>query len=151
MNPLAEFRLRPVDLSDSADVAHLMGVLGYPTSAEQMRARLTAIIADPDYHTVVAEVGGQVRGMVGLRRGHLYELDGPYVQLVAIVVDSDYQGRGIGAGLVRYAEVWARDQGATRISLTSGKQRHPAHRFYERLGYEAIGLRFVKVLPSHDN
>ena len=147
---MAEFHLRPVDLYDSAALAHLMGVLGYPTSAEQMRARLTAIIADPNYHTVVAEVDGQVRGMVGLRRGHLYELDGPYVQLVAIVVDSDYQGRGIGAGPVHYAETWARNQGAARISLTSGKQRHLAHRFYERLGYEATGLRFVKVLQSHD-
>ena len=150
MNPLAELHLRPVDLSDSAALAHLMGVLGCPTSAEQMRARLTAIIADPNYHTVVAVVDSQVRGMVGLRRGHLYELDGPYVQLVAIVVDSDYQGRGIGAELVRYAEAWARDQGVSRISLTSGKHRHVAHRFYKRLGYEANGLRFVKALPSHD-
>ena len=150
MNPFAEFRLRPVDLSDSAVLALLMGVLGYPTSAEQMCARLNAILADPDYHTVVAEVAGRVRGMVGLRRGHLFELDGPYVQLVAIVVDADYQGRGIGAALVRYAEAWARDQGAARISLTSGKQRHLAHRFYERLGFEANGLRYVKGLASHE-
>ena len=56
-----------------------MGVLGYPTSAERMPSRLEAIIADSDYHTAVAEVNGQVRGMVVLRRGLAYELDGPQV------------------------------------------------------------------------
>lgn len=99
-----ELHLRPVTLADADALAHLMGVLGYPTRPEQMRAWLHAILADPDYHTLVAEVGGAVRGMVGLRRGHLYELDDPYVQLVAIVVDARFQGQGVGAELVRYAE-----------------------------------------------
>ena len=65
---------------------------------------------------------------------------------MAIVVDLDDQGQGIGAELVGYAESWARDQGGTRISLTSGNQRAGAHRFYKRLGYAANGVRFVKEL-----
>jgi GNAT superfamily N-acetyltransferase len=53
---------------------------------------------------------------------------------------------GIGRRLMERIEAWLRDHGATRLTLTSGKQRTEAHRFYRRLGYEETGLRFVKRL-----
>lgn len=140
--------LREATPEDAVPLARLMGVLGYPTTPEAMRARLAAVGADPDYHTIIAEADGEVRGMVGLRRGVLYEADHPYIQMVALVVDAEYQGSGIGTVLVQEAEAWARAQGAATITLTSGKHRQPAHRFYERLGYELTGLRFVKKLGA---
>jgi GNAT superfamily N-acetyltransferase len=131
---------------DASAVARLLGTLGYPASAETARRRLEAICSHPDYRTVVAEVDGEVRGLLGLRRGLVYESDDPHVNLLVIVVDEDFQGRGIGTTLIREAEAWARGQGARLISLTSGKHRVNAHRVYEHQGYEANGLRFVKRL-----
>jgi GNAT superfamily N-acetyltransferase len=47
---------------------------------------------------------------------------------------------------LEFVEGWLRDRGAARITLTSGKQRADAHRFYRNLGYEETGLRFAKKL-----
>lgn len=49
LNSSGEIRFRPVCLADAAALARLMGVLGYPTSKEQMQARLESIIAHRDY------------------------------------------------------------------------------------------------------
>jgi GNAT superfamily N-acetyltransferase len=40
----------------------------------------------------------------------------------------------------------ARRRGAARMQLTSNRQRHDAHRFYERLGYEATHVGMKKYL-----
>jgi GNAT superfamily N-acetyltransferase len=141
-----DVRLREATLADAAALARLMGVLGYPTSAAAMASRLEVIGASAGSRTVVAEVEGEVRGMVGLRRVIGYEMDGSFVLLIAMAVDAAWQGRGIGTALVREAECWAREQGAGAIALTTAKHRAGAHRFYERLGYAATGLRFVKRL-----
>jgi GNAT superfamily N-acetyltransferase len=83
-----------------------MTQLGYPTSLPQMKSRLTVILADDDYHTALAEVAERVVGMVGVRRGAFYEQDGGYGQFVALVVEDDQRGRGIGSLLVEEAERW---------------------------------------------
>jgi len=42
------------------------------------------------------------------------------------------------------AERWARGHGAAQLHLTTGLHRDDAHRFYERLGYERTGTRYVR-------
>ena len=87
-----------------------------------------------------------MRGFVGLHRTFIYELDLPIVQLLAIAVDVESQGQGIGTALTAAAEDWAREIGAAGVSLHSGHHRPAAHRFYERRGYAATGFGFVKRL-----
>ena len=123
-----------------------MRQLGYPTSAEEMRDRLAAILAQPDYQTLVAEVDGRVAGMAGICVGYFYEQNGRYGRILALVVDEGCRGRGVGSALVLAAERWAAAQGAHNVVLNSGRSRTAAHRFYTRLGYEATGLRFIKTL-----
>jgi GNAT superfamily N-acetyltransferase len=140
-------RIRPATAHDTAALAALMGHLGYPTSPEEMAARLERILPDPAYHTLVAEAdGGALVGMVGVFRGHAYNYDAPYARVLALVVDPAHRGSGIGAALMRAAEAWAREVGSGSVHLTTALQRDAAHRFYERLGYEATGLRYRKPL-----
>ncbi len=40
-------------------------------------------------------------------KGFYYELDGFYVRIVALVVDSNYRNKGIGKKLLEEAESWA--------------------------------------------
>jgi GNAT superfamily N-acetyltransferase len=47
---------------------------------------------------------------------------------------------------MRAVEAWARENGAASLHLTAARYREGAHRFYERIGYEATGLRFVRRL-----
>ena len=123
-----------------------MSQLGYPTSSDEMKERLAAILSDSDYMTFVAEYQKEVVGVIGVGVNRYYEKNGTYGRLLALVVDEKLKGRGIGASLVTEGERWLKEREVSSIVVNSGKQRHAAHRFYERLGYKATGLRFVKLL-----
>lgn len=135
-------------IQDLEAVTKLMAHLGYPTSTENMVARMERIRSDPMYRTWVAEYRQQVVGLIGLRKVILYETDHPAVQVAALVTRPEYRGRGIGKALLRRAEAWSKEQGASLIYLTSGNrpEREAAHRFYRHMGYEISGYRFSKVL-----
>ena len=47
------------------------------------------------------------------------------------------RGQGIGNLMVRWAIDESRRRGCTPMQLTTHKSRAAAHRFYERLGFEA--------------
>ena len=105
-----------------------------------------SILPRPDYMTYVAELEGEVVGMIGAGIGRYYEKNGSYGRLLALVVEEARRGQRVGASLVAEAERWVREQGATTLSANSGSQRSDAHRFYRRLGYSDTGVRFVKSL-----
>lgn len=138
--------IRPGAPADAEGVAALITHLGYPSTPEQMRARLERIAAHPDYATLVAERDGHLVGMAGLKRGLSYNYDEPYARILSLVVDPGERGRGTGATLVAACEAWARGQGAASVHLTTALHREDAHRFYERLGYELTGTRYLKKL-----
>jgi GNAT superfamily N-acetyltransferase len=54
-------------------------------------------------------------------------------QIEAVRVRADLRGRGLGAGLFRWAIGEARRRGAALVQLTSDARREDAHRFYGRL------------------
>lgn len=140
------FTVRPSTAADTGALARLMADLRYRTSEAEMIARLDPIVTHPDYQMLVAEVAGQVAGMVGLIREYFYERNGPYVRIAALVVDRRHRRKGVGSALVAAAEGWAGERGAVAILLNSGRHRTDAHRFYRHLGYEESGVRFHKML-----
>ena len=143
---MGEVKIRSACLDDSSAIACLMSQLGYPTSSDEMKERLAAIVPDSDCMTFVAEYQKEVVGVIGVGISYYYEKNGTYGRLLALVVDEKWKGHGIGASLVAEAERWLRERAVGSIVVNSGKQRKDAHRFYERLGYEETGLRFVKLL-----
>lgn len=140
--------IRPASISDASDLARLMEHLGYPTGALEMEARLTSILSQSDYHTLVAERNSHLVGMIGVRLGLYYEQNGVYGQIVALSVEQEQRGQHIGSSLVAEGERWLKTRGVQTIIVNSGMHRQPAHRFYEHLGYQATGLRFVKTLAE---
>ena len=141
--------IREADSRDVEALARLMGQLGYPTTPEAMARRFREIAGDPSYATLVAELGGWVIGMVGLRTGNRsYEHDGSYARIVALGVDESHRGQRIGRALVEAAEVRARRSGDVAVVLNSGRQRTMAHRFYRTSGYDDRGLSFYKTLKN---
>jgi GNAT superfamily N-acetyltransferase len=132
--------------ADAEAIAELVGVLGYPATPEEVVVRLARLAEWDAAVIIVAEADGRV---VGLVTGHVFpsiHVTGPVAWLTTLVVSDRYQHRGIGAQLTGEIERWARQQGAARVSVTSGAQRHAAHLFYERLGFERTGVRLTKVL-----
>ena len=94
----------------------------------------------------VAEVSGRVVGLAGVFVHLALEYDGNYGRLLGLVVDEPFRGQGIGQKLLDQTERWLRERGVNRLTLTSGKQRTEAHKFYRRLGYAETGFRFGKSL-----
>ncbi|EFH87955.1 GNAT family N-acetyltransferase [Ktedonobacter racemifer] len=137
--------LRPASLSDASAIARLMEQLGYPTETQEMEERLTGLLSQSDYQTLVAERNRRIVGMIGLHVGHSYEKNGVYGQIVALVVEQAHQGQHIGSSLVAEGERWLKTRGVQIIIVNSGMHRQAAHRFYEHLGYQATGIRLVKT------
>ncbi|MFC4777352.1 GNAT family N-acetyltransferase [Paenibacillus sp. GCM10023252] len=133
--------------TDLSAIAVLMGELGYPTSEHDMDKRMAIINSDPSYFTFVAEHEGIVAGMIGVRLLSNYEIDGPVTQISALVVHSEYKGRGIGRSLMGFVNSWSAEKGSSVLYLTSGmkEERKAAHKFYKGMGYEITGYRFVKL------
>src|SRR4051812_47333620 len=133
--------------SDAPILCELLEQLGYPATEAEIPARLSRVERFPHAAAFVATNGyGEV---VGLVTGHIFPSihdNGPVAWLTTLVVLEDARGAGIGSALVTHVEKWAVENGAKRISVTSGIQRKATHAFYENRNYENTGLRFSKRL-----
>lgn len=136
--------VRQATPSDASSVAHLVTLLGYSSTAEQMEGRLQAMLARPEYVLFLAEVEPTVVGLVGAYLTLGLELDRPYGRLTGLVVDEGWRGQGIGRLLLETVEGWLKERGASLLLITSGLHRVEAHEFYRHLGYKQTGLRFAK-------
>jgi GNAT superfamily N-acetyltransferase len=136
--------IREARPEDSEAVADLLGELGYPTDAARFERRLDRIERDPSSRLFVAIVNGHVAGLAGFHLLPLVEHDEPGCQLTALVVGEAYRRTGVGSELVRTVENEARSRGGRRVVVNTARHRADAHAFYNRLGFEATGLRFIK-------
>jgi ribosomal protein S18 acetylase RimI-like enzyme len=144
----SELAIRAAGKVDAPALAKLMGELGYPTRASEMEMRLESILNDPNYRTFVATSHGEVCGMVGTCCFYSHEHNSPGGRIIALVVSETMRGQGVGRELVRIAEKDFVSRNVTRIALNTRTHRKEAHLFYERLGYEMNGFRFVKNLEG---
>ena len=139
--------IRPAAPADAPVICELLQQLGYPASESDIPDRLNAVANFPRAAAFVAANGyGEV---VGLVTGHIFPSvhdNGPVAWLTTLVVLEDARGAGIGSALVRHIEKWAAQNGAKRLSVTSGLRRKETHAFYEKRDYENTGFRFTKKL-----
>ena len=142
--------IRDAKLTDAPALAALMCELGYKTTPAEMRRRLRSILDDVNYRTLVAEVDGKVCGMIGTLAYASYEHNGPSGRILAVVTLANARRRGIGRALIASAEKAFAQKAVTRVSLDTRLTRKDAHQFYESLGYERNGWRFVKQLSVSD-
>lgn len=106
-------------------------------------AALERLSADPNQHLVVAAREGRVVGTLQLtvipglsRRGAKRSI------IEAVRIHADERGSGLGTQLIEWAIAESRRQGCQLVQLTSDRTRTDAHRFYERLGFEASHIGF---------
>ncbi|MFF8946351.1 GNAT family N-acetyltransferase [Streptomyces sp. NPDC014864] len=106
-------------------------------------AALERLSADPNQHLVVAVREGRVVGTLQLsiipglsRRGSTRSI------IEAVRIHADERGSGLGTRLIEWAIDASRRQGCRLVQLTSDTTRTDAHRFYERLGFQASHVGF---------
>ena len=143
---LFELTIRVAEINDAAALAQLMCELGYETTESEMQIRMVRIAADERYRTFVALCDGKVCGMIGTVTSLSYEHNDPGGRILAIATVSTMRRCGIGRALIATAEKDFAERGVRRVALNTRLTREVAHKFYESLGYERNGWRFVKQL-----
>jgi ribosomal protein S18 acetylase RimI-like enzyme len=139
--------IRDAELNDAPELAVLMCELGYQTDRTEMETRLELILSNPAYKTFVAIMDGNVCGMIGTLTYPSYEHNDASGRILALVTSNTARRRGIGRALIATAEKDFPQRGIMRVSLDTRLTRDDAHKFYQLLGYERNGWRFVKQLP----
>lgn len=124
--------------------------LGYDYDIQKTKVRLKYVLEARRDRVFVAEADGQA---VGYAHAEDYECihSDPVKNIIAIAVDENYRGLGIGRELLAAVEGWARETGAAGIRLTSGYDRTAAHKFYLACGYTDRKdcknfIKFLKLL-----
>ena len=127
---------------------HLLAILnGSLMTPEEMRDRLEMTRRSISDELFVYEDDGVIRGVMGFRLRERIEHVSRYGEISALVTEAEHRRAGIGRALVAFAEQHAAEKGCEGTWLASGFQRkEEAHLFYESLGYEKTGYRFVKKL-----
>jgi GNAT superfamily N-acetyltransferase len=115
-------------------------------SPDDLAPYLTALerlAADPNQHLVVAVREDRVVGTLQLtiipglsRRGSTRSI------IEGVRIHADERGSGLGTQLIEWAVDESRRQNCQLVQLTSDATRTDAHRFYERLGFEASHIGF---------
>jgi GNAT superfamily N-acetyltransferase len=144
--------IRAASHDDAPAIASLLGELGYPTDADRVRARIARVLGvhgtSPSDSVFIASAGGHddVIGMLSVHRFSALHDDADVALITALIVAERARGAGVGRQLVDRAVDTARRWGCTRLLVTTHVRRADAHAFYERIGFEFTGRRYVKAL-----
>jgi ribosomal protein S18 acetylase RimI-like enzyme len=118
-----------------------------PDDPAPYRTAFKAIDADPNQHLVVAERDGRVVGCLQLTVIHgLSRRAATRAIIESVRVGSGERGGGLGTTMITWAIEESRRLGVDLLQLTSDNSRTDAHRFYERLGFEASHVGFKLAL-----
>ena len=146
---MGDLEIRP---AVAADVPAIVAMLAddplgaQRESPDDLAPYLTALerlVADPNQHLVVAVREDRVVGTLQLtiipglsRRGSTRSI------IEGVRIHADERGSGLGTQLIEWAVDQSRRQNCQLVQLTSDATRTDAHRFYERLGFEASHVGF---------
>ena len=126
--------LRPAHRSEAGIIARMSRLhVEHGLRWRWRPARVKRSIDDVETMVLVATVDGQIAGFAIMRFG---DLD---AHLHLLAIDPYFRRSGIATELVDWLEASCRTAGMRQVRLEVRLKNHPAHRFYERLGYEMVG------------
>jgi GNAT superfamily N-acetyltransferase len=144
------YRIRAASPDDSKQLAALVEQLGYRADERFIRDQLAQLASQPGTTVFVADDNGAITGLLCLSIIPLLHVSGGLGRISALVIDSQFRGKGVGRRLVAEAEEFAWNTGCARIEITSGDHRPDAHAFYEAIGYFQDCRRFIKQRPAEN-
>lgn len=143
--------IREATLSDLPRLLELYRLLDFgpekKRSLAKARAQFLRYREYPDYHVYVAEAAGVIAGTFALIIIDSLAHGGkPFGIVEDVVVSDDWQGKGIGKKMMRFAMARCKKRGCYKLALSSHLKREAAHQFYESLGFEKHGFSFQLAL-----
>ena len=136
---------------DAADIAALLGELGYPADPRDVPSRLRSVRSEGGAVVVVVDASGAVLGVMSLTRHAALHSAAPTAYITALVTARSARRRGVGRMLVEEAKKWAREAQCNRLTLTSAERRSDAHAFYPSCGLPYTGRRFATPISDLEN
>jgi GNAT superfamily N-acetyltransferase len=132
--------IRDADPADAAQVAELLGELGYPVDEAEARRRLER----GTERVLVAADGDRLLGLGAVATSSNITTERPLARLTALVVRPDARRTGVGRRLLDEAIALARTGGCAGLELTSSlrPEREASHRFYAAYGFQRSSYRF---------
>ncbi|MDT9692007.1 GNAT family N-acetyltransferase [Streptomyces sp. P9(2023)] len=146
---MSDLEIRPATVDD---LPHIVAMLAddplgaqreSPDDLTPYTAAYERLAQDPNQHVVVAVRGTAVVGTLQLtiipglsRRGSTRSI------IEGVRIHAEERGSGLGTRLIEWAIEESRRQNCQLLQLTSDATRTDAHRFYERLGFEASHVGF---------
>lgn len=129
-----ELEIRPVGGDEEVKLCAEMMVSSEPwITLGRTFEQATRIMTSPTREVYVAMLGAEIAGFVVLVMRGLFV---GFVQSLA--VRPDIRGQGVGASLMEFTERRVFDE-FPNVFLAVSSFNTRARRFYERLGYEAVG------------
>lgn len=130
--------------ADCSRIKDLLDQLGYEYPVETINIRLDKLLKSGSDEVFVYTDDNIVVGFITLHYSIQLAFDGDFCEIGYFVVDKKVRSKGIGKELEEFAIQKAQDKGCSAINVFSRKERHDAHRFYERQGYHEITKFFTK-------
>ena len=138
---VAEFAVRPARAEDARAMAELFaavaaertGIASEPPVDIGERTAIFAAGTTGAAGTFVAVAGDQVVGLIHIEPSRHGFGD------LAMLVDRDWRGCGVGSALVRAAIDWARGQGLHKLSLEVFAHNEAAIALYRKSGFAEEG------------
>jgi predicted N-acetyltransferase YhbS len=134
----------------SLHAQHYAKIFKMPYSDDFAASFFDGMLADPAVTIFIAEDHGNAVGCIVCKL--VERPDNPFTFAARILlvdqisVRPEARGKGIGAALVKQAELLAMESKAERIVLESWDFNLGAHAFFERMGFQKFIFRFLKHL-----
>ena len=136
--------IRKAELDDANSLQNCMQA-AYAGYQERMQGkRLPPMDIDfsveiAEFPTWVADLAGDIIGGLTM----IFEDD--YASIANIAVDPNYQGQGVGSGLLRFADEKASEQSYSELCLATHVLLHETLSLYQHLGWVETGRDDVRV------
>lgn len=154
--------LRPATVADAEAIAALMATcftatFGHLYDPADLAAFLDALtlerwraeLADPAFAFLLAEQDGAAVGFAKLGPHALPVTPaGPMIELRQLYLVAGQQGSGLAARMMDWVIATARARGAQELFLSVYVDNHRARRFYERYGFEEVGI-YTFMVGNH--
>ena len=139
--PGNKFVVRKAKLKDIDSIVPLIIELGYPAIKDEVFKRLKKIFLDERQDVFVA---GQDK-VVGWMHISLIETleSGPFAEILGIVVNEKWRGKGAGTRLISTAAEWAKKRACKRIRIRTNVKRINTREYYRNLGFVPIKTQEV--------
>ena len=148
------FTIRPGRRDDAAEAARLWiqsaeehtahdPVYATAAGAEKTMRRFLADLASSGHSFLfVALAGGRTVGFISgeLREGSPTFLPKTWASVDDVFVEPDHRNLGMGRALLRSVEAWAKERGASGVSLQVAATNARARKFYADLGFREISV-----------